>query len=109
MQQKHPGRTLVLWIIAAHLFMGMVAYEWLPVSFRGSWIFILLLLISGAFLEVGLSLIVGLVAFIGVAVYFLLDLGAQTHIERQLLLLFIIPLIPLFLSAVRHNIEINVQ
>ncbi|EOZ0773878.1 hypothetical protein ACQJOY_003765, partial [Acinetobacter baumannii] len=28
MQQKHPGRTLVLWIIAAHLFMGMVAYEW---------------------------------------------------------------------------------
>ncbi len=43
MQQKHPGRTLVLWIIAAHLFMGMVAYEWLPVSFRGSWIFILLL------------------------------------------------------------------
>lgn len=39
----------------------------------------------------------------------LLDLGAQTHIERQLLLLFIIPLIPLFLSAVRHNIEINVQ
>ncbi|MFX9003597.1 hypothetical protein ABTN42_18905, partial [Acinetobacter baumannii] len=25
-----------------HLFMGMVAYEWLPVSFRGSWIFILL-------------------------------------------------------------------
>ncbi|WP_228127638.1 hypothetical protein, partial [Acinetobacter baumannii] len=22
MQQKHPGRTLVLWIIAAHLFMG---------------------------------------------------------------------------------------
>ncbi len=56
-----------------------------------------------------MSLIVGLVAFIGVAVYFLLDLGAQTHIERQLLLLFIIPLIPLFLSAVRHNIEINVQ
>ncbi len=41
MQQKHPGRTLILWIIAAHLFMGMVAYEWLPVSFRGSWIFIL--------------------------------------------------------------------
>lgn len=56
-----------------------------------------------------MSLIVGLLAFIGVAVYFLLDLGAQTHIERQLLLLFIIPLIPLFLSAVRHNIEINVQ
>lgn len=109
MQQKNPGRTLVLWIIAAHLFMGMVAYEWLPVSFRGSWIFILILLISGAFLQVGASLIVGLLAFIGVAVYFLLDLGAQTHIERQLLLLFIIPLIPLFLSAVRHNIEINVQ
>jgi len=109
MQQKNPGRTLVLWIIVAHLFMGMVAYEWLPVSFRGSWIFILILLISGAFLKVGASLIVGLIAFVGVAVYFLLDLGAQTHIERQLLLLFIIPLIPLFLSAVRHNIEINVQ
>ncbi|MEL1747029.1 hypothetical protein V2W49_21165, partial [Acinetobacter baumannii] len=72
MQQKNPGRTLVLWIIAAHLFMGMVAYEWLPVSFRGSWIFILILLISGAFLQVGASLIVGLLAFIGVAVYFLL-------------------------------------
>jgi hypothetical protein len=84
MQQKNPGRTLVLWIIAAHLFMGMIAYEWLPVSFRGSWIFILILLVSGAFLEVGLSLIVGLLAFIGVSVYFLLDLGAQTHIERQL-------------------------
>lgn len=54
MQQKNPGRTLVLWIIAAHLFMGMIAYEWLPVSFRGSWIFILILLVSGAFLEVGL-------------------------------------------------------
>lgn len=91
MQQKNYGRTLVLWIIAAHLFMGMVAYEWLPVSFRGSWIFILILLISGAFLQVGASLIVGLLAFIGVAVYFLLDLGAQTHIERQLLLLLLFP------------------
>ncbi len=50
----------------------------------------------------------GLLAFIGVSVYFLLDLGAQTHIERQLLLLFYSSYSS-FLSAVRHNIEINVQ
>lgn len=87
--QKNPAPALVLWIIAAQVFMGIVAYEWLPASYRGSWIFLLMLLISGAFLNIGSALQVGLIAFISMTVYFSLDLANQTYIERQLLLLFV--------------------
>jgi hypothetical protein len=104
MQQK-LAPTLILWIILAQIFMGIVAYEWLPVTYRGSWIFLLLLLISGAFLNIGMALILGLVAFVGMAVYFSFDLTNQSYIERQLLLLFVIPIAPIFLSAIRHNIQ----
>jgi len=61
--------------------------------------------ISGAFLNVGMAIIVGLLTFIGVAVYFFLDLANQTYVERQLLLLFVLPITPIFLSAIRHNIQ----
>ncbi|WP_332606184.1 hypothetical protein [Acinetobacter sp. ESBL14] len=103
--QKNPAPALVLWIISAQIFMGIVAYEWLPASYRGSWVFLLILLISGAFLNVGMAIIVGLLTFIGVAVYFFLDLANQTYVERQLLLLFVLPITPIFLSAIRHNIQ----
>ncbi|EPG40902.1 hypothetical protein F907_00736 [Acinetobacter colistiniresistens] len=103
--QKNPAPALVLWIISAQIFMGIVAYEWLPASYRGSWVFLLLLLIAGAFLNVGMALLLGLVTFIGVAVYFFLDLANQTYVERQLLLLFVLPITPIFLSAIRHNIQ----
>lgn len=104
MQQKLAS-TLVLWIILAQIFMGIVAYEWLPVSYRGSWILLLLLMMSGVFLNIGKALILGLVAFLSIAVYFSFDLTNQNYIERQLLLLFIIPIAPIFLSAIRHNIQ----
>ena len=103
--QRNPAPALVLWIILAQIFMGIVAYEWLPATYRGSWIFLLLLLISGAFLNIGMALLLGLVAFVGMAVYFSFDLTNQTYIERQLLLLFVIPITPIFLSAIRHNIQ----
>ncbi|WP_333663482.1 hypothetical protein [Acinetobacter sp.] len=103
--QKNPAPALVLWIILAQVFMGIVAYEWLPATYRGSWILLLILLISGAFLNIGMALILGLVAFVGMAVYFSFDLANQTYIERQLLLLFVIPITPIFLSAIRHNIQ----
>ena len=104
MQQK-LAPTLVLWIILAQIFMGIVAYEWLPVTYRGSWILLLLLVMSGVFLNIGMALILGLVAFLSIAVYFSFDLTNQTYIERQLLLLFVIPIAPIFLSAIRHNIQ----
>ena len=102
--QTTPAKTLMLWIITAHLFIAIVAYEWLPATYRGGWILIIGLLVLGAFVNIGAALIIGLIAFLAVAVYFMFDLAGQTHIERQLLLLFIIPMVPLFLSAVRHNI-----
>lgn len=98
-------QTTMSWILTAHIFIAIIAYEWLPASFRGSWIFIFLLLIAGSFLTVGWALILGLVTFVAVAVYFLLDLANQTYIERQLLLLFIIPITPVLLSAIRHNLQ----
>ena len=104
MQQKLAS-TLVLWIILAQIFMGIVAYEWLPETYRGSWILLLLLVMSGVFLNIGMALILGLVAFLSIAVYFSFDLTNQTYIERQLLLLFVIPIAPIFLSAIRHNIQ----
>ena len=104
MQQK-LAPTLVLWIILAQIFMGILAYEWLPVTYRGSWILLLLLVISGVFLNIGMALILGLVAFLSIAVYFSFDLTNQSYIERQLLLLFVIPIAPIFLSAIRHNIQ----
>ena len=104
MQQK-LAPTLVLWIILAQIFMGIVAYEWLPVTYRGGWILLLLLVMSGVFLNIGMALILGLVAFLSMAVYFSFDLTNQSYIERQLLLLFVIPIAPIFLSAIRHNIQ----
>ena len=104
MQQK-LAPTLILWIILAQIFMGIVAYEWLPVTYRGSWILLLLLVMSGVFLNIGMALILGLVAFLSMAVYFSFDLTNQSYIERQLLLLFVIPIEPIFLSAIRHNIQ----
>ena len=104
MQQKLAS-TLVLWIILAQIFMGIVAYEWLPVTYRGGWILLLLLMMSGVFLNIGMALILGLVAFLSIAVYFSFDLTNQSYIERQLLLLFVIPIAPIFLSAIRHNIQ----
>ena len=104
MQQKLAS-TLVLWIILAQIFMGIVAYEWLPVTYRGGWILLLLLMMSGVFLNIGMALILGLVAFLSMTVYFSFDLTNQSYIERQLLLLFVIPIAPIFLSAIRHNIQ----
>ena len=104
MQQK-LAPTFILWIILAQIFMGIVAYEWLPVTYRGSWILLLLLVMSGVFLNIGMALILGLVAFLSMAVYFSFDLTNQSYIERQLLLLFVIPIAPIFLSAIRHNIQ----
>ena len=104
MQQKLAS-TLVLWIILAQIFMGIVAYEWLPVTYLGSWILLLLLVMSGVFLNIGKALILCLVAFLSIAVYFSFDLTNQNYIERQLLLLFVIPIAPIFLSAIRHNIQ----
>lgn len=53
--QKNPAPALILWTITAQIFMGIVAYEyeWLPTCYRGSWIFLILLLIAGAFLNIG--------------------------------------------------------
>ena len=104
MQQK-LAPTLVLWIILAQIFMGIVAYEWLPVTYRGGWILLLLLVMSGVFLNIGMALILGLVTFLSMTVYFSFDLTNQSYIERQLLLLFVIPIAPIFLSAIRHNIQ----
>ena len=104
MQQK-LAPTFILWIILAQIFMGIVAYEWLPVTYRGGWILLLLLMMSGVFLNIGMALILGLVAFLSIAVYFSFDLTNQSYIERQLLLLFVIPIAPIFLSAIRHNIQ----
>ena len=104
MQQK-LAPTLVLWIILAQIFMGIVAYEWLPETYRGGWILLLLLVMSGVLLNIGMALILGLVAFLSIAVYFSFDLTNQSYIERQLLLLFVIPIAPIFLSAIRHNIQ----
>ena len=104
MQQK-LAPTLILWIILAQIFMGIVAYEWLPETYRGGWILLLLLMMSGVFLNIGKALILGLVAFLSMTVYFSFDLTNQSYIERQLLLLFVIPIAPIFLSAIRHNIQ----
>ena len=104
MQQK-LAPTLILWIILAQIFMGIVAYEWLPETYRGGWILLLLLVMSGVFLNIGKALILGLVAFLSMTVYFSFDLTNQSYIERQLLLLFVIPIAPIFLSAIRHNIQ----
>ena len=51
MQQK-LAPTLVLWIILAQIFMGIVAYEWLPETYRGGWILLLLLVMSGVLLNI---------------------------------------------------------
>lgn len=102
--KNHHVQTIFYWIILTIVFTGIVGYEWLPSGYRGSWLFILALIILGGFLRFSTALIVGIFAFIAVAIYFLLDLKISITLHRQILLLFIVIFAPLFLSAVRHNL-----
>ncbi|OTG78482.1 hypothetical protein B9T33_14290 [Acinetobacter sp. ANC 5054] len=103
MQFKHV-QTVLYWVILAVFFLGIVAYEWLPVGYRGSWLFVLALIIAGGFVRFSTAIFIGLAAFFSISIYFLFDLNSFNHIERQILLLFIVFFAPLFLSAVRYNL-----
>lgn len=96
--------TVIYWIILAIFFIGVVGYEWLPTGYRGSWLFVLALVISGAFVRFTTAILIGLGAFFAVSIYFLFDLTSFSHIERQILLLFTVAFAPLSLSAVRYNL-----
>ena len=100
---KHV-KTVLYWINLAVFFLGMVAYEWLPTGYRGSWLFVLALVFIGGFVRFTTAVLIGIAAFFSVSIYFLFDLNSFTHIERQILLLFTVAFAPLFLSAVRYNL-----
>ncbi len=100
-------KTIIGWVIACVVFIGLLGYEWMPEYLRGGWIFYLLLVISGGFLEIGLALIVGTIAFIGSAFYLLYKLNLGLPAEKQALMLFLSPIAPLWLSAVKHNLGLR--
>lgn len=102
--KSHHIQTILYWIILAMAFIGIVGYEWLPSSYRGSWLFVLVLIISGAFIRFGTAILIGIFAFFSVSIYFLFDLSSMVNIQRQILLLFTVTFAPLFLSAVRYNL-----
>ena len=52
-------KTIIGWVIACIAFVGLLGYEWIPGHLRGGWVFYLLLVISGGFMQIGMSLIVG--------------------------------------------------
>ena len=106
MKDKHV-KTVLYWIVLSIFFIGIVGYEWLPTGYRGSWLFIILLIISGAFVKFKHAIFIGLGAFSLVSIYFLFDLTNTSTIERQILLLFTVTFSPLFLSAVRYNLLSN--
>lgn len=102
--KSHHIQTVLYWIILAIAFIGIVGYEWLPSSYRGGWLFVLTLMISGALVRFGTAILIGVIAFFCVSVYFLFDLSSMLNIQRQILLLFTVMFAPLFLSAVRYNL-----
>ena len=100
-------KTITGWAIACIVFIGLLGYEWIPEYLRGGWIFYLLLVISGAFMQIGTSLIVGIVAFLGTAAYLSYKLNLGLPSEKQTLMMFLTPLAPLWLSAIKHNLDLR--
>lgn len=106
MKDKHV-KTVLYWIVLSIFFIGVIGYEWLPTGYRGSWLFILTLIISGAFVRFKHAIFIGLGAFFLVSFYFIFDSTSASTIQRQILLLFTVTFSPLFLSAVRYNLLSN--
>ncbi|PVZ85242.1 hypothetical protein C9426_20390 [Serratia sp. S1B] len=91
-------------------YLGLIAYEWLSTGFRGGWILVIFMMLLGAFLRFSVAVVVGILSFILLIIYFLFDFNHFVfNIGRQLLLLFILPFAPLFLSAFRDILNSNRQ
>jgi hypothetical protein len=100
-------KTITGWAIACVVYLGLLGYEWMPSHFRGGWVFLILLVISGAFIEIGTALIVGLLAFVGASLYMLYKLKLGLPAERQVLMMFLSPIAPLWLSAIQYNLQLR--
>lgn len=100
-------KTIIGWVIACIVCVGLLGYEWMPDSLRGGWIFYLLLVVSGGFLTIGRALILGLIVFVGSAFYLFYKLTLGLPAEKQALMMFLSPIGPLWLSAVKHNLGLR--
>ncbi|MDP1539388.1 MAG: hypothetical protein Q8L72_01885 [Moraxellaceae bacterium] len=100
-------KTIIGWLLTTTFFIGLVAYEWLPMHLRGAWVFFIALIMAGAFLKVSSAIALGLIAFLTAALHFYYKLSSGVYIEHLILLLFISPLAPIGLSAIRHNLNLR--
>lgn len=99
---KRTNQSIIFLPIMTVIYLGLISYEWLSTGFRGSWVLIILMVLLGAFLRFSVAFIIGILSFVLVIIYLLFDFNNFIfNIGRQLLLLFILPFAPLFLSAFR--------
>lgn len=100
-------KTIIGWLLASTFFLGLLGYEWIPDYLRGGWLFLLLLMMFGAFLRITYAVLVGLVFFLGLSVYFLYKMNSGVAIGNQLLLLLMTPFAPIGYSAILHNLDLR--
>lgn len=81
----------------------------MPAYLRGEWIFYLLLVGLGAFLYIGRALLLGLAAFIATAFFLFYRMHLGDSVDQLVLIMFMTPIAPLWLSAVRHNLNLRRQ
>ncbi len=100
-------KTIIGWLLLTTFFIGLVAYEWIPMYLRGGWIFFLAMVMSGAFLKISYAIVVGLICFLGASIHFFYKLNSGVPIDHLILLLFMSPLAPIGFSAVLHNLDLR--
>lgn len=92
--------------MACIVIIGLLGCEWIPDYLRGGWIFYCLLVISGVFLYISQALVLGLLTFVGLAFYLFYKLQLGQPAEKQTLMLFLAPMAPIWLSAIKHNLKL---
>lgn len=89
------------WLIAGLVGMGVLGFELMPAGNRGLWLFLIVLLVLGAFLPIWLAVGLGVLTFGVFAVYIALVSELRNLSGAELLALFYLPLAPVWLAAFR--------
>lgn len=100
-------KTVIGWAMAMVVCLGVIGYEWLPATLRGAWLFYLALVLLGAVMTVGGGIILGLLMFLGMALYLSYSQLIGVSAERYYSMLFLVPLAPLWLSAIMYNLRLR--
>lgn len=94
----------LIWPLLAVFTIGISTYSILLPAYKGEWIVLFILLISGTFFSIPIAAIVGSVTFITYSIWLFSTQLDNTLTASHFILLAFMPFTPIFLSATRLKI-----